>query len=70
LNIDDNDNALDLDLARSVASYFRIKNAEATAIIDRIATAVATWPEIATTLAIKRSAQETMSTAFAQAITA
>ena len=64
LNIDESDNALDLDLARSVAPYFRIKDAEAKSTIDRIADAVGGWPDIASTLGIKRSEQDAMSSAF------
>ncbi len=65
LNIDESDNALDLDLARSVAPYFRIKAAQATSIIDRLADAVREWSGIATALGIKRSEQAEMADAFA-----
>jgi serine/threonine-protein kinase HipA len=64
LNINENDNALDLDLARSVARYFRIGNAEATSIIDRIADAIRGWREIAVALGITRSEQDDMAAAF------
>ncbi len=36
LNIDESDNALDLELARSVAPYFRIRDAQAKQIIARV----------------------------------
>lgn len=64
LNIDETDNALDVDLVRSVAPYFRIKDARARAIIDRIAQAVRAWGEIAESLGIKRSEQNDMADAF------
>ena len=64
LNIDESDNALDLDLARSVAPYFRVKNAEATLIIDRIADVVGHWSEIASSLGINRAEQSDMAEAF------
>jgi serine/threonine-protein kinase HipA len=64
LNIDESDNALDLDLARSVAPYFRIKNAEATSIIERLAAAVSGWSDVATALGIRRSEQDDMADAF------
>jgi serine/threonine-protein kinase HipA len=64
LNIDETDNALDLDLARSVASYFRIKAAEAEPIIDRIAGIVGRWRSIASSLDLSRSEQDEMADAF------
>ncbi len=65
LNIDESDNARDVDLVRSVAPYFRIKDAQATSIIDRIANVVRGWREIANSLGIKRSEQDGMADAFA-----
>ena len=64
LNIDESDNALDLDLARSVAPYFRVKDAEAKFIVDRAADAVRQWPQVASALGISRSEQDAMSDAF------
>lgn len=64
LNIDESDNARDLDLLRSVAPYFRVRTAEATAIVDRIAEAVSTWRTLADSLRIKRSEQDEMADAF------
>ncbi|GAC1424439.1 MAG: HipA domain-containing protein [Candidatus Velthaea sp.] len=64
LNINESDNALDLDLVRSVAPYFRIKNAQAKSIIDRIANVVRDWSEIANSLGIKRREQDDMADAF------
>ena len=64
LNINESDNALDFDLVRSVAPYFRIGDAQATLIIDRIGNAVRGWSEIAASLGIKRSEQDDMADAF------
>ncbi|MDQ2680978.1 MAG: HipA domain-containing protein [Candidatus Eremiobacteraeota bacterium] len=64
LNINESDNARDLDLARSVAPYFRIKDARATAIIDHTADIVHGWREVASRLGIKRDAQAEMADAF------
>src|SRR5947209_17067836 len=64
LNIDESDNALDLDLVRSVAPYFRIKDAQATSIIGRVAEVVRGWSDIADTLGIKRGEQGEMADAF------
>ncbi|HEY5022678.1 MAG TPA: HipA domain-containing protein [Gemmatimonadaceae bacterium] len=64
LNINESDNALDLDLVRSVAPYFRIRDAQATSIIDHIADTVRDWSEIAASLGIKRIEQDDMAAAF------
>lgn len=63
LNIDETNNALDLDLVHSVAPYFRIKDAQAAAIVDRIADVIRGWRGIAA-LGIKRSEQGDMADAF------
>jgi serine/threonine-protein kinase HipA len=67
LNIDESDNALDLGLARSVAPYFRIKDAEARSIVARIADAVRGWPDVASALGISRSEQRELADAFRHA---
>jgi serine/threonine-protein kinase HipA len=64
LNISETDNALDWDLARSVAKYFRIKDKQATEIIAMTRTTVSQWPKIASKYKIKRSEQEFMAQAF------
>jgi serine/threonine-protein kinase HipA len=64
LHINESDNALDLDLVRSVAPYFRIKDTQATSVIDRISDAVAGWREIAGSLGVKRTEQANMADAF------
>ena len=64
LNISETDNALDWDLARSVAKYFRIKDKQAIEIIAMTRTTVSQWPKIASKYKIKRSEQELMAQAF------
>ena len=64
LNISETDNALDWDLARSVAKYFRIKDKQATEIIASTRTTVGQWPKIASKHKIKRSELELMAQAF------
>ena len=67
LNIDESDNALDLDLVRSVAPYFRVKDAHAAAIIERMAECVREWDALAADIGISRSERRDMADAFALA---
>lgn len=64
LNISEEDNALDLNLAMEVSKYFRLTNTKANQIIDNIITSVKNWKKIATKLGISRSEQELKSNAF------
>jgi serine/threonine-protein kinase HipA len=64
LNISEADNAMDLDLARSVAPYFRLSMIEADEIIDREQAIVRQWPKIATSLKISAREQKRLSDAF------
>lgn len=64
LNVSDADNALDLDLARAVARYFRIDARTADAIIAHGQAVVAQWPRIADNLRIPNREQERMAPAF------
>ncbi len=64
LDIDDSDNALDLELVRSVAPYFRIRDAEARRIIARLRETMAGWREIAVNLGITGGEQDAMAPAF------
>lgn len=64
LNISEADNALDLDLARSVAPYFRLAVAEANDAIARCRSVVRQWPRIATRLGLSAREQERMAPAF------
>jgi len=64
LNISEADNAMDLDLVRSVAPYFRVDPKTANAIIERSSAIVRQWPKIATTLGVSAREQERMAPAF------
>lgn len=64
LNISENDNALDLDLALQVAPYFRVDNKEAKSTIAKMLNIVTNWRKIANKYNISRLEQENMSNAF------
>jgi serine/threonine-protein kinase HipA len=64
LNVSQSDNALDLELARSVAGYFRVPAKQADEIIWRCAEVVRQWPSIAQRLRIPEREQQRMAGAF------
>jgi serine/threonine-protein kinase HipA len=64
LNISENDNALSLDLARSVAPYFRLSDKESGSIVERVLSSVRAWRSTAEELGIRRSEAEMMRRAF------
>jgi serine/threonine-protein kinase HipA len=64
LNITENDNALDFDVAREAAVYFRLEPREAGRVIDQVRRAVAKWREVALELGIGRAEVESMAVAF------
>lgn len=64
LNISEYDNAMDLDLALSVAQYFRLQKKDADNIIDNMRSIVKQWPKVATKLGLSSREQERMSPAF------
>lgn len=64
LNITDADNALDLELAREVAGYFRVNRADSEAIIADFQAVVRQWPTLANALRLSRREQEHMAPAF------
>ncbi len=64
LNISENDNALDFDLALEVAPYFRINKANAENIITEIKKKVSQWRNIASKIGISRLEQENKADAF------
>ncbi|MES2517042.1 MAG: HipA domain-containing protein [Bacteroidota bacterium] len=66
LNISENDNALDLDLALEVAPFFRLKPQRAKQITEEIKGVVSTWQTVANTYKIGRNEQEIISRAFIQ----
>lgn len=64
LNISETDNSLDLDLARQVAKYFRIKDKTASQIIENTQKIVRQWKKLADKYKIPTREQELMSMAF------
>lgn len=64
LNVDETDNAQDLDLARSVAEFFRLKPGRAETIVHEVVAAVKTWKREAMASGIPRAQQERMANAF------
>ncbi len=64
LNISEDDNSLDLNLALSVISYFRLNHQEAQKIIEQIKQSVSNWRKHANQLKISRAEQDLMAKAF------
>ena len=64
LNISEADNAMDLDLVRSVALYFRVDAKTANKSIERSGAIVKQWPKIATNLGVPAREQQRMAAAF------
>lgn len=69
LNITEADNALDLELAREVAGYFRLSLAQADEIIENFIGIVSQWRTIANSLSLPLREQERMTEAFRLAVT-
>lgn len=64
LNISEDDNSLDFDLALEVAPYFRIPYKEAKAVLEKIKEDVSRWRNLASLIGIPKSEQEMCSAAF------
>lgn len=64
LNIDMENNALDLELAKSVGEYFRLDNEQMNTIIEEVLESVGKWKKIAGEIGISRADQELMASAF------
>ena len=64
LNISENDNALDLNLALEVSIYFRLENEEAVSIINEVKEVVSNWRNIANKYGLSRAEQELKGRAF------
>lgn len=64
LNIDMENNALDINLVKSVGPYFRLNESQMQQIIQEVAKAVSTWKSAASKLGIPKKEQEIMATAF------
>ena len=70
LNITEADNAMDMELARSVAHYFRVSVEQAEEIISNQIQVVAQWRTIADSLTIPAREQRQMEAAFRLAVRA
>ncbi len=64
LNISENDNSLELDLALDVVRHFRVSNKRADAIIDTIKKAVSQWRNLAEKQGLSKTEREMMANAF------
>ncbi len=64
LNISENDNSLDFNLALSMASYFRLTESDATNLINNIRTVVSDWERTANKYSIPKNEQALMKSAF------
>ena len=64
LNISENDNSLDLELAFEVSEYFRLNKERAQEIIEEVKTTVSNWRVVADKYGISRKEQELKSRAF------
>lgn len=64
LNISQNDNAQDLELAKDVSKYFRLSSKEANKIIDEVIGATTKWRDVAKQLKIPMRAISRMGPAF------
>ena len=64
LNITDTDNSLDLDLAMTIAGYFRLSDGKASQIIQDVSAVIKDWEKVAARYKISNAEQERMSEAF------
>jgi serine/threonine-protein kinase HipA len=64
LNISENDNSLDFDLAMSVIAHFRLSPEKAQSILNRVKKSVSSWSQTAAKYGISRAEQEMISRAF------
>lgn len=64
LNITDDDNRLDYELAMSVIEFFQFKKSTAEKIKADVLTSVSQWQAIATTIGISRGEQQLLAAAF------
>lgn len=64
LNISDEDNSLNLDLAIDVCEFFRLSNGQAIKIMNEVKASVLNWKQVATKYGISRREQELKALAF------
>lgn len=67
LNISEADNAMGIELARSIAPYFRLSTLDANAIVVRQQVIVGQWPMIAASLKIPVGERQQVADAFRRA---
>ena len=68
LNISEDDNSLDLDLALEVSAYFRLTNSRSNEILQQVRKSVQQWREISRQYGISSMEQDMMSKAFSRAM--
>ena len=64
LNITDDSNSLDYDLAMEVIDFFQLGEAEAENVKEEVFSAVSKWESVAKDIGISRSEQQLMAAAF------
>lgn len=64
LNISEDDNSLNFELALSTAAYFGLDSPTSNKIVNQTKMVVSTWQQLATKYGISRSEQEDIATAF------
>ena len=64
LNITDNDNSLNYDLAMEVIEFFQLDTRQAQKIKDAVLAAVARWQSVASSIGISKREQQQMESAF------
>ena len=64
LNIDNENNALDFELAKSVGGYFQLSESSLDTIIHEVKNVVSSWEKIALEIGIPRAELEMMASAF------
>jgi len=66
LNISDNDNSLDLELAMEVREFFRLTEDRASEIMEKVKSSVRNWKDLATKYGISRAEQALKALAFSR----
>lgn len=64
ININTEENALDIDLAKSVGEYFRLSSTDMDKIIDEVYKSTKNWRNISSQIGIPRKEQDLMQNAF------
>ena len=64
LNISENDNSLDFDLAMSITPYFGLEPVRAESVLTEVKRAVSGWRKLATKYGIPNFEQDIMARAF------